>query len=356
MNKLEMSGLVKKYGDLTAVNGVDLSVREGELLAILGPSGCGKSTLLSLIAGISDADSGSITLDGKVLFNSAEGINVPPEKRNIGFVFQDYALWPHMTVEQNICYPLKIRRKKRAFIKSELNRILKLIRLEHKRACYPGQLSGGERQRVALGRALIMNPRLLLLDEPLSSLDASLRVNMQSEIRSIQKEFGLTVIHVTHDQAEAMAMADRIAVLNKGKLEQIGEPAHIYEQPATAFTADFMGTNNLLRGSMEQSGGKCFFRNSRKLCLEIPNGKDNYRGRGLCLIRPEDIGVNKHNESIDSRTFEGIIINRIYKGTHYLYTVKAGSEILTVRTHSSDCFDSGSVVRCAVKRCRFLSD
>ncbi|MBI9109444.1 MAG: ABC transporter ATP-binding protein [Spirochaetales bacterium] len=356
MNKLEISGIEKRYGDLGAINGVDLTVKEGELLAVLGPSGCGKSTLLSIIAGITEADAGRIVLDGELMSDSAVRGFVSPEKRNIGFVFQNYALWPHMNVEKNIAYPLKIRKRKRAVIELEVDRILSLMRLEHKRSSFPGQLSGGEQQRVALGRALIMNPGLLLLDEPLSSLDAGLRVEMQAEIRSIQKELGLTVIHVTHDQAEAMAMADRIAVMNRGRLEQIGEPSIIYEQPATAFTADFMGTNNLIKGFIDVSGGRRIFRNGGTISLGIPEGAEAANGAGLCIIRPEDIEINPSHDSPCLGAFEAVIESRIYRGAHFLYKIRACAEELKVQTHSSEIFDTGSSVYCVVRRCRFLPE
>lgn len=356
MNKLEILGLEKKYGEISALGGVNLTVKEGELLAILGPSGCGKSTLLSILAGITEADTGRIVLDGKVFSDSEGGYSVPPEKRNIGFVFQNYALWPHMNIEKNIAYPLKIRKRKRPVIESEVNRILKLIRLEHKKGSYPGQLSGGEQQRVALGRALIMNPSLLLLDEPLSSLDAGLRVDMQAEIRSIQKQFGLTVIHVTHDQAEAMAMADRIAVMNRGRLEQIGEPSFIYERPATPFTADFMGTNNLIRGVAEEVVGRRIFQNGKALKFEIPEGEDLSTGKGVCIIRPEDIKINLHDDCSRQGALKGVIESRIYKGSHCLYTVRTCSEELKVTTHSSEYFKPGTAVFCAVMRCRYLPE
>jgi iron(III) transport system ATP-binding protein len=248
MAKLILENIIKNYGTVDAVKGISLNVHEGELIGILGPSGCGKSTLLSCIAGIEPIDSGRIVLNGRPLVDKQEKIFIPPEKRRMGFVFQDYALWPHMTVGKNLAYPLKIQRFTQSERENQVNRMIELVRLDGKKNRFPHELSGGERQRVALGRALIMNPDILLLDEPLSNLDARLREEMQLEIRSLQRELRLTVIHVTHDQSEAMAMSDRIILMNKGEIVQKGRPKSLYNNPASSFAARFMGTNNLIEG------------------------------------------------------------------------------------------------------------
>lgn len=346
MKILELSGIRKSFGNVDAVDGVDLAVEEGELLAILGPSGCGKSTLLSMIAGIACPDEGRLVLDGKVL-SGPNGEFASPEKRNIGFVFQNYALWPHMTVEKNISYPLRIRREKKQVIEEETERILKLIRLEQKRSCHPGNLSGGEQQRVALGRALIMKPRLLLLDEPLSNLDAKLRESMQEEIRSIQKTLGITALHVTHDQAEALAISDRIAVMNKGRIVQMGTPPEIYNEPENAFTADFVGTNNVIGGRSIRRGGRLCFDAGSGFVLDLPGG-ENFKPRLYCIIRPENVTLAKDGG------LPAIVLSRVYKGAHNLYTIDAGGRVLKVQTHCDVGFNPGDVVSYSITGCRFV--
>ena len=246
--QIRITDLTKRFGSLEAVSRVSLEIRDGELFTLLGPSGCGKSTLLRLIGGFYVPDAGEILFDGR-LVNT-----VPPSRRNIGMVFQNYALWPHMTVSQNVAYGLKIKRLAAQEILARVAEGLRKVNLTGLEDRYPGQLSGGQQQRVALARALVLNPELLLLDEPLSNLDAKIRVAVRSEIRKLQKELGITTIYVTHDQEEALTLSDRIAVLNQGKVFQIGTPRELYEQPATPFVADFIGVNNLIPGTVAAEG------------------------------------------------------------------------------------------------------
>ena len=319
MKKLQISGISKQFGQIKAIEDLSLEVKEGELLAVLGPSGCGKSTLLSCVAGIEQPDSGEIHLSDRQLFSLEENINIPPEKRTIGFVFQNYALWPHMSVFRNIAYPLKVRQSSKAFILKEVQHMLKLVHLDEKADRFPYELSGGEQQRVALARALIMQPDLLLLDEPLSNLDARLREDMQEEIRSIQRKLNLTVIHVTHDQSEAMAMADRIAVMNKGRILQIDTPQKVYEFPRTEFAAGFVGNNNLLTGNMEKD-------NLNFHCPDIDirihiSETDGFQNSGtaawrarptLCAIRPEDVILESpHGQNSNDNGVYGTIETNI---------------------------------------------
>jgi len=237
---VRIDGVVKRFGEITALKGVSLEIKHGELFTLLGPSGCGKTTLLRIIAGLEYPD------EGRIYFDENDVTDLKTYERGAVLVFQNYALWPHMTVYENIAYGLKIRRIPKDEIDERVKKVLELVRLEGHEDRYPTQLSGGQQQRVALARALAVQPKLLLLDEPLSNLDAKLRIEMRSEIKRIQRELDITVIYVTHDQEEAMALSDRIAVMNFGVIEQIGTPREIYQRPKTKFVADFMGKNNIL--------------------------------------------------------------------------------------------------------------
>ena len=235
-----IQGLTKSYGNVTAVDNVSIDVEGGEFLALLGPSGSGKSTVLMAIAGFEIPTAGKILLDGR------EITTLPPHRRGIGMVFQRYALFPHLTVAENIAYPLRRRSFSRTEIEFEVERALRLVNLEALGARYPNQLSGGQQQRVAVARALVFRPPLLLMDEPLGALDRKLRQQMQMELKLLHKDLGTTIVMVTHDQEEALSMADRVAVLNRGKIEQIGDPDSLYREPQSAFVADFIGETNLL--------------------------------------------------------------------------------------------------------------
>ena len=326
--RLTIENLTMAYRPHVAVDDISFNVPDGRLTAILGPSGCGKSTLLSGIAGIRRPESGIIGLGDRILFSSSEKTDIPPEKRRIGFVFQNYALWPHMTVNKIISYPLWVKRERPDVLYRERRRILSLIRLEEKGERYPGELSGGERQRVALGRALIMNPDLLLLDEPLSNLDARLREDMQEEIRRIQRSLGLTVVHVTHDQSEALAMSDEVIIMDAGRIVQKGRPEEIYEKPNSLFTVHFVGTGNI-----------------------IEEDKDM-----VTIIRPEDIAIRKFSgdESIlnpnNAAGRTGIVVEKIYRGAHFLYIVKTPAGELKIQTHPAERFDIGDKVLCTAMK------
>lgn len=238
--KLIIENLTKKFGKNEGVENINLSVKEHELLTLLGPSGCGKTTILRAIGGFNQIDSGRILLDGK------EIQNLQPEKRPTGMVFQSYNLWPHMTVYENMAFGMQIRKCPKEQIKKEIKKMLELVRMEGSEKKYPNQLSGGQQQRIAIARALVLKPSLLLLDEPFSALDAKIRGQMREEIKRIQREAGLTVIFVTHDQEEAMAISDRIAVMRRGYMEQVGKPEEIYDHPKTRFVAEFIGEMNFI--------------------------------------------------------------------------------------------------------------
>ena len=246
MAAVELKGLTKRYGETAAVADVSLRIEHGQLVCLLGPSGCGKTTTLRLIAGFIEPSAGEIVVGGKVLSSTQR--TVPPEGRNMSMIFQSYALWPHMTVAENVAYGLKIRKLDKATIDAKLNAILSTARLEALADRYPGELSGGQQQRVSLARALVVEPETLLLDEPLSNLDANLREEMRFEIRRLHDQYRYTTVYVTHDQAEAMTTADLIAIMNHGKVEQLGPPEEIYGRPRSEFVARFIGGSNILRG------------------------------------------------------------------------------------------------------------
>lgn len=251
---LRLAGVTRVFGREVAVNRIDLEIRRGEVFALLGPSGCGKSTTLRMIAGLEPLDEGTITMEGRVLADAGSHRSLPPERRNIGIVFQSYAIWPHMTVAENVAFPLKMRRVPRAQRRARVEKVLQLTGMERWADKSATQLSGGQQQRVALARALVYEPGLLLLDEPLSNLDARLRVQMRSEIRRLNQELGVTMLFVTHDQSEAFSVADRVGVMSGGKLEQVGTPAQMYESPATPYVRDFLGRSLSIQGTLTWSG------------------------------------------------------------------------------------------------------
>jgi iron(III) transport system ATP-binding protein len=243
---IQLKNMVKRFGTLEAVSHVSLEIRDGELFTLLGPSGCGKTTILRLIGGFHRPD------EGEVYFGDRAVSSVPPYERNIGMVFQNYALWPHMTIFDNIGYGLKLKKFSREEISSKVEHTLKLVNLSGLEKRYPGQMSGGQQQRVALARALVLNPDVLLLDEPLSNLDAKIRLQVRAEIRKLQKDLGITTIYVTHDQEEALTLSDRIAVIDHGKVQQLGSPRDLYAKPENPFVADFIGINNLIPGEVAE--------------------------------------------------------------------------------------------------------
>lgn len=286
--KIELQDLFKYYGTTAAVDNVTLSIADGELLSLLGPSGCGKTTLLRMIAGLIPVSS------GKILFGGREITSVPTQKRNAAMVFQNYALFPNLTVAENIAFGLKARRVSRSESRSKTQRILKSVELEDYGNRRIQELSGGQKQRVALARALVIEPDILLLDEPLSNLDQKLRVSMRQTIRALQREFGITSIYVTHDQEEAMAISDRIAVMDHGKLQQVDLPQQLYSHPRNAFVADFIGKANLLRRKTEQSAaGRRISLLGRSISVpETFSAAESV----LVLLRPENLWFSQDGE------------------------------------------------------------
>lgn len=306
MVRVKLVNVVKKFGNVIAVKNVSFEVEEGELFTLLGPSGCGKTTTLRLIAGFYTPDEGEIYFDDELVND------VPPHKRGTGMVFQNYALWPHMKVFDNIAYGLKLRNLPPPRIIEKVKNIIKFIGLEGKENRFPSQLSGGEQQRVALARALVIEPKVLLLDEPLSNLDAKLRLRMRTEIRRIQKQLKITTVYVTHDQEEALSISDRIAVMNKGEVLQIGTPREIYESPSNIFVADFIGVTNFIPATVleiDKQGGKILL-DIEGVKIPVNSFIENVGEGGdvICAVRPESISLVGDKES---KGDEGLIRGKI---------------------------------------------
>jgi len=320
-----LRGLTKKFTEAAAaVNDLTLEVHDGELVSLLGPSGCGKTTTLRLIAGFLSPDAGEIRVDQKVI--SSRSVLVPPERRHMSMIFQTYAIWPHMTVFQNVAYGLKLKKLASAEIAKKVDRILRLVHLETLAERYPAELSGGQQQRVALARALVVEPQILLLDEPLSNLDANLREEMRFEIRRLHEEFRITTIYVTHDQAEAMVTSDRIAVMHQGRIVQVGNPEEIFDRPTSRFVAEFIGKTNILQGKLED-GHRVALDDGHN--LQVASGENFSRGNDVCVcIRPHSIAlVASAAEAEEARQkgynlFSGVVQRRIYFGDAIDYTVE----------------------------------
>src|SRR5512139_376238 len=287
--EIQLKDIVKKFGTLEAVSHVSLEIHDGELFTLLGPSGCGKTTILRLIGGFHNPDGGDVLFGGK----SVTG--VPPYERNIGMVFQNYALWPHMTITNNIAYGLRLKKFSRSEIDQSISRVLKLVNLTGLGDRYPGQLSGGQQQRVALARALVLNPDVLLLDEPLSNLDAKIRIQVRAEIRKLQRDLGITTIYVTHDQEEALTLSDRIAVIDHGKMQQLGSPRSLYAKPENPFVADFIGINNLIPGEVREILDREKMKVQTEVGLIICTIERPFKPRDRCMvtIRPETASITQ---------------------------------------------------------------
>ena len=321
--KISLENIFKRFGKLEAVSGVTLDIDDGELFTLLGPSGCGKTTLLRLIAGFYKPDGGEVLFDGRSVSN------IPPAERGIGMVFQNYALWPHMTIFDNVAYGLKLRKFSAAQIGEKVARVMKMVNLTGLEKRYPGQLSGGQQQRVALVRALVLDPDVLLLDEPLSNLDAKIRVQVRAEIRKLQKELNVTTIYVTHDQEEALTLSDRITVMNFGKIQQIGVPKALYERPENAFVADFIGINNLIRGRVLQvaENGNLVFETPLGRLKGVGDGRLRENDPCIVTIRPETASIEQIPGTEAETGFnriEGLVNFTYYCGNSLRYDVDAG--------------------------------
>ena len=319
---VRIDGLVKRFGSVAAVDGISLQVDSGTFMAILGPSGSGKTTVLTCIAGFEHPDAGDISIGGRTV------TRLPAKRRNIGMVFQRYALFPHMTVAQNIAFPLRMRRYRKADIADHVRSALESVRLSGYEGRMPSQLSGGQQQRVAFARALVYRPPVLLLDEPLSALDKKLREQMQVELKELQRRLGVTVIFVTHDQQEALTMADQIAVMNEGRLEQVGRPDELYEAPATEFVAGFIGESNRLVGRLERldaGQGLAAINGSIRLPghTVAADGVDDGDWVTL-MVRPENVRLN--GTAPNGPTTPGTVEKVIYSGATNAYVIRLDAE------------------------------
>ncbi|CAH0263695.1 Spermidine/putrescine import ATP-binding protein PotA [Peribacillus simplex] len=347
-NDVEIKGAYKQFGSNVVLNGIDLEVKQGELLTLLGPSGCGKSTTLNLIAGFLDADRGEVHIKGNNV------TKVPPYKRDLGMVFQTYSLFPHMTVYENLSFGLKLRKVGKAEQKKKISKALELVKMSGLENRYPRELSGGQRQRVAISRALVVEPELLLLDEPLSNLDAKLRHELRAEIKRLQKEIGVTTIFVTHDQEEALSMSDRVVVMNAGKIEQISTPTEIYNHPKTEFVFQFIGKSNCFEGNVSAVDKR---KVSVKIGSDITNvdasnimGNDSDLKSGdevKIYIRPEKLQIVSADEkSSSSLDFHRAKISQInYLGTSWEINVLLQGKSIQVLTSAFDSsWQNGSEV------------
>jgi iron(III) transport system ATP-binding protein len=344
MDAVVVTNLWKEFDGTVAVQAVSFAVGAEEFFTLLGPSGCGKTTTLRCIAGLETPTAGEIAIGGAVVSAAASGIFVPPERRRLGMVFQNYAVWPHMTVFDNVAYPLKIAGQPRAAIAARVAEILEMVELQGLERRYPHQLSGGQQQRVALGRALAGRPQILLLDEPLSNLDAKLREQMRFELKELQRRMRIPVLYVTHDQAEAMALSDRLAVMSAGRIAQIGRPTDVYSQPASRFVAEFIGQMNFLEAAVTETregsaravvyGHECAAENPSRLV-----------GRVTMAVRPEDLELGATaglRARVEVRNFLGNLVE-------YKVRLEAGPTV-RVQAPPSAPYDEGAPVTVGIRR------
>ena len=340
---IELRDVTKRYGDLVANDNITLQIRTGELMTLLGPSGCGKTTALRCITGHNIPDEGEVWIDGQNV------TDVPTHRRELGMVFQNFALFPHMTVADNVGFPLMIRRVEKAARRERVMEALRLIRMEEYATHYPRQLSGGQQQRVGLARALVYRPKVLLLDEPLSNLDAKLREEMRFEIRDLIDRLGITAVYVTHDQAEALALSDRVAVMHRGRIEQVGTPDEIYDRPASRFVADFIGLSDFIAGTVSElyaDLGKAVV-TAQGLDIAVPATPEMSPGqRVLLFIRPNNVELLPASYEGGTNVFAGVVDKMTYLGDRNDYRIAAGEGLeLRVQTDGKVRFDVGERVK-----------
>lgn len=306
-NAINIENVIKRYGDITIIPDLSVNIKNGEFFTLLGPSGCGKTTLLRMIAGFNSIEGGQIKFDNNVINN------ISAHKRNIGMVFQNYAIFPHLTVRQNVEYGLKIRKLPKAEMKKKVDDILNVVKISDYQERLPERLSGGQQQRVALARAIVIHPNVLLMDEPLSNLDAKLRIEMRSAIRDIQKQVGITTVYVTHDQEEALAISDRIAVMNEGIIQQIGAPEEIYSRPSNVFVSTFIGHSNLFYGTVgkDHDGNYIKFNDGYKTYMDNLTAECSEGVKVIVSVRPEEFSISEEGikVTIKNRTFLGKYTN-----------------------------------------------
>jgi ABC-type Fe3+/spermidine/putrescine transport system ATPase subunit len=351
---IELRGVTKRYGDLVANDNITLKIRRGELMTLLGPSGCGKTTALRCITGHNVPDEGAVWIDGQNV------TNLPTHKRELGMVFQNFALFPHMTVFDNVGFPLMIRRMQKSERREQVMEALRLIRMEAYASHYPRQLSGGQQQRVGLARALVYRPKVLLLDEPLSNLDAKLREEMRFEIRDLIDRLGITAVYVTHDQAEALALSDRVSVMNVGRIEQVGTPDEIYDYPQSRFVADFIGLSDFIEGTvttLHTDAGVAVL-TANGLEISVAATPEMSLGQSLLLfIRPNDVDLLPASHADGVNLFSGVVNKTTYLGDRNDFRILVGMDLeLRVQTDGKVRYDVGEAVKVhlPVSLCRVI--
>lgn len=337
---VQIDSLEKYFGEdrerVHVLKGVTLDIPEGSLYTLLGPSGCGKTTTLRCVAGLERPETGRIAIDGKVVFDSSQRVYVPTNRRPIGMVFQSYAIWPHMTVFENVAYPLVVQRRPKSEIRTRVQDVLKIVGLQGLEDRPAPKLSGGQQQRVAFARALINEPKVMLLDEPLSNLDAKLREQMRFEIKALQRRVNITSIYVTHDQSEALAISDQIAVMHGGRLIEVGSPHELYSRPKRKFTATFLGLTNLIEGRVVELGGDSQpgrIETSKGVISFVPAGALQRNEKAVISIRPEHIQVHKERPDRQENVVEGTVVDAVFMGDAYHCQIAVGGETLRVHTH-----------------------
>ncbi len=351
MASVELRGLTKRYGANAVVDDISLAIEHGHLVCLLGPSGCGKTTTLRLIAGFVEPSEGEIRVGDKLISSPAHSL--PPERRNMSMIFQSYALWPHMTVAENIVYGLKLRKMDRDTIRQKLDSILSTTRLAPLAERYPGELSGGQQQRVALARALIVEPETLLLDEPLSNLDANLREEMRFEVRRLHDAYRYTTVYVTHDQSEAMTTADLICVMNGGKIEQSGSPEDIYDRPRSEFVARFIGSSNVVKGRAQDD---CHI-GLAGAALRCVGGKLKPGSDAAVSIRPHDIKISANAPQQAENNVPGTVTRQVFLGgsRDYMVELKDGTQLRVVTAAGEAIAQASSVwLHLPPEKCRAL--
>jgi len=345
--RIAISDLVVRYGGVAAVDGVSFTVGRGEHLTLLGPSGCGKTTTLRAIAGLEEPSSGVIRIDGRTMFSSAERRNVPAEKRGVSMVFQSYAIWPHMTVFDNVAYGLRVRKLPRAEVAENVDRALGLVQMREFAARPASNLSGGQQQRVALARAVAFSPTVVLFDEPLSNLDAKLRAEMRVELRELQRRLDITSVYVTHDQEEALAISDRVIVMNNGGIEQIGTPEAIYNRPKSRFVADFVGSANLIGGRLRNAlngPGPVLFETEGGVLLQARATHPPRGDEDRVAIRTAYIDLAAGPPNGAPNTAAGNIRQRLFHGDFIQYIVDWPAGQLIIRRPPTEMFEEGAAV------------
>ena len=342
--RIEINDLVVDYGEVRAVDGVSLAVSRGELVTLLGPSGCGKTTTLRSVAGLEDPTGGSIRLGGTVVFSAAAKRNVATEKRGVSMVFQSYAIWPHMTVFDNVAYGLKVRGMAKPEIAANVARVLDLVQMREYADRPSSKLSGGQQQRVAVARAIAFSPEVLLFDEPLSNLDAKLRVQMRVELRELQQRLGITALYVTHDQEEALAISDRVIVMNDGRIEQIGTPEDIYRHPRTAFVADFVGNANVVHGRAQRPTGDGIVRFASNAGPTFNAVAVEGAVGGSVAIQAAYIDLDEAGRTDLPNATQGTIHRRMFHGDFIQYMVDWPCGQLLVRRPPTTAFIEGQAV------------